>query len=98
MQSFDEIGPLEVNKLEEMWNILLFEDAEDNPHDIDKESLSGLIDMLYEEVGTREIQRPAPQTKIFASSDVLDILQTVYQECFKSTPNFEVKMGDVERG
>lgn len=98
MQSFDEIGPLEVNKLEEMWNILLFEDAEDNPQDIDKDSLSGLIDMLYEEVGAKETQRESPQTKMYASSDVLDILQTVYQDCFKGTPNFEVKMGDIERG
>lgn len=98
MQSFGHFGHLDTNKLEEMWNILLFEDADDNSQDIDRDNLSGLIDMLYEEMGSKDIQKQPPQSKIYASSDVLDILQTVYQDCFKTAPNFEVKMGEIERG
>lgn len=98
MRAFEQFANLETNKLEEMWNILLFEETEDSSEDIDKENLASLIDMLYEEVGPKGGPSQAPQSKIFSSSDVLDILQTVYQDCFKTTPNFEVKMGDIEQG
>ena len=81
-----------------MWNILQFEEADDNCSDIGKENLMDLIDMLFEEVETRSISAPHQQLKAFASLDVLDILQTVYQDCFKSTLRFELTIGEISKG
>lgn len=80
---------------------MLFEEAEDT-EDIEKNSLVGLIDMLYDEWVIKESsnssQTLAPQPKAFSSSDILDILQTIQRECFKLVPNYEVNLSDMEKG
>ena len=98
MRSFDELGPLDSNKLEEMWNILLFEEADDTASNIEKDSLVCLIDMLFEEMSGKAGPPVLATAKAFASNDILDILQTVHQVLFKSSFNFEVKSADIEQG
>lgn len=80
-----------------MWNILLFEDADDTAQDIDKDNLTALLDMLFEEMGSETTKQPQV-AKVFASGDVLDILQSINQECFKNTFCYETKMGDIDKG
>lgn len=98
IRAFDEFSSLDDNKIEEMWNIVLFEEPDYSAEDIDKDNLIGLLDMLYEEWVAKENSLiMQSQAKAFASSDVLDILQTINSECFKNEANFEVSIDDIEK-
>jgi hypothetical protein len=70
---------------------------DDTAQDIDKENLMSLLDMLYDEMSARDSPKVAAQPRAYSSSDVLDILQTVFQDCFVSTANFEVRIDDIDK-
>lgn len=97
MRAFELFSHLETSKLEEMWRILLSEESDDNAQDIDKENLVSLLDMLYEELSTKDSQKVAAQPKAYSSSEVLDILLTIFEDFFVTTVNFEVRMVDIEK-
>lgn len=78
---------------------MLFEEPDETADEIQKESLVGLLDMIYEEWVAKDSAVVADnQPKAFASADVLDILQTIYTECFRKVANFQVTMNDIDKG
>lgn len=100
IRSFDEFSALDNNKLEEMWSIVLFEEPEESADEIEKTTFAGLLDMLYDEWASKEntLNIQNQPSKAFASADVLDILQTIFTDCFMKSPNFEVAISDIEKG
>lgn len=78
---------------------MLSEETDGAQVDIDKDNFVGLLDLLYEEwIANENSIMIQSQAKAFATSDVLDIIQTVYYGCFKNDSCLEVSISEVQKG
>lgn len=100
IRSFKEFEDFDNERLADIWNIFIMEEPPENQDVLDKQNVLGLLDMLYDDYLSKhpQNQRESSEPRNYSNSDVLDILRTIHRECFRTVPNYEVKLNEIDKG